>query len=62
MSIGPDDVNFACIPLSHSYAIGNVVLPLLWQGSRVALRQSFNPSQFVRDVADTGATGQRLGK
>ena len=56
MGIGPNDVSFACIPLSHSYAIGNVVMPLLWQGSRVALRQSFSPSQFVRDVANTGST------
>src|ERR1051325_606062 len=56
MGIGPDDVNFTCIPLSHSYALGNVVMPLLLQGSRVALRHSFNPSQFVPDVADTGAT------
>jgi long-chain acyl-CoA synthetase len=56
MGIGPRDVNFACLPLSHSYAIGNIVMPLLWQGSRVALRQSFSPSQFVADVADAGAT------
>jgi acyl-CoA synthetase (AMP-forming)/AMP-acid ligase II len=56
MGIKPTDINITCIPLSHSYAIGNVVMPLLWQGTRVALRQSFNPAQFMRDVADTGAT------
>jgi acyl-CoA synthetase (AMP-forming)/AMP-acid ligase II len=56
MGIQPTDVNFTCIPLSHSYAIGNVVMPLLWQGTRVALQQSFHPAQFVRDVADSGAT------
>jgi acyl-CoA synthetase (AMP-forming)/AMP-acid ligase II len=56
MSIEPDDINFVCVPLSHSYAIGNVVMPLVWQGSPIALRQSFNPAQFVRDVTDAGAT------
>jgi long-chain acyl-CoA synthetase len=56
MGIEPTDINFTCIPLSHAYAIGNVVVPLLWQGTRVALRQSFNPAQFVRDVANSGAT------
>jgi len=56
MGIEPNDVNFACVPLSHSYAIGNIVMPLVWQGSSIALRQSFNPAQFVRDVTDTGAT------
>ena len=43
MGIGSGDVNFTCIPLSHSYAFGNVIMPLLWQGTRVALRQSFSP-------------------
>ncbi|HEX7437581.1 MAG TPA: AMP-binding protein [Caldimonas sp.] len=42
--------------MSHSYAIGNLVLPLLWQGTRVALPQSFSPGQFAREVADSGAT------
>jgi acyl-CoA synthetase (AMP-forming)/AMP-acid ligase II len=56
MGIEPDDINFTCIPLSHSYAIGNVVMPLLLQGTRVALQPSFNPAQFVRDVADGGVT------
>ena len=56
MDIGTTDINIACIPLSHSYAIGNVVMPLLWQGTRVALRRSFHPTQFLRDVAESGAT------
>jgi acyl-CoA synthetase (AMP-forming)/AMP-acid ligase II len=56
MGIAPGDVNLACIPLSHSYAIGNLIMPLLWQGTGVALRPSFNPSHFVHDVAVTGAT------
>ena len=56
MAIRPDDVNLACIPLSHSYALGNVVMPLLLQGTTVALRPSFNPSQFVRDAEASAAT------
>jgi long-chain acyl-CoA synthetase len=56
MGIEPEDINLAYIPLSHSYAIGNVVMPLLWQGTGVALRQTFNPSQFAHDVSVTGAT------
>ena len=56
MGIGADDINLACIPLSHSYALGNIVMPLLLQGTGVALRQSFNPSQFMADVELAGAT------
>jgi len=56
MGITAADVNAACIPLSHSYALGNIVMPLLLQGTAVALRQSFNPSQFCADAAASGAT------
>jgi long-chain acyl-CoA synthetase len=56
MGIGPTDVNVACIPLSHSYALGNIVMPLVWQGSPVLLRRSFNPVHLLRDVEAVGAT------
>lgn len=49
MGIGRDDINLGCIPLSHSYAIGNLVMPLLLQGTVLALRPSFSPGQFVTD-------------
>ena len=56
MGIRATDVNFTCIPISHSYAIGNVVIPLIWQGTATVLRQSFNPAQFVQDVASSRST------
>ena len=56
MGIRPDDVNLGCIPLSHSYALGNIVMPLLLQGTGVALRQSFHPLQLIDDATLTGAT------
>lgn len=33
MGIRPDDVNFGLIPFGHSYGLGNVVLPLIAQGT-----------------------------
>jgi long-chain acyl-CoA synthetase len=56
MTIGPDDVNMAVIPLSHAYAIGNIVVPLVVQGTAAALRASFNPAQFFDDARVSGAT------
>ena len=56
MGIAASDINFACVPLSHAYAIGNIVMPLLLQGTGVALRQSFNPAQVMADVESAGAT------
>lgn len=56
MGITALDVNFTCIPLSHSYAFGNVVMPLLWQGTSVTLKHSFSPAQFMNDVAESRST------
>src|SRR4029450_6692432 len=35
MGIRPDDWQVGAIPVSHSYALGNIVAPLLLQGTRV---------------------------
>ena len=35
MDIRPDDLNLALIPFGHSYGLGNLVLPLLAQGTPV---------------------------
>lgn len=56
MAITGDDVNLCALPLSHAYAISNVVTPLIQFGTSVALRPSFSPSQFLRDVESSGAT------
>ena len=36
MGIRPADRNLAVIPLGHSYGLGNLVMPLLLQGTSVA--------------------------
>ncbi len=56
MGIGPTSVQLAAIPLSHSYALGNLVLPLLAQGARLVLRHGFIPPSFHRDVEACGVT------
>jgi acyl-CoA synthetase (AMP-forming)/AMP-acid ligase II len=56
MGIGPADVNLAVIPLSHSYGLGNLVMPLVLQGSPLALREAFVPERFTDDAARSGAT------
>ena len=33
MGIRPDDWQIGAIPVSHSYALGNIVAPLLLQGT-----------------------------
>ena len=56
MGIGTEDVNLGLIPVSHSYGLGNLVLPLLLQGTSLVLRTSFVPSLLHEDVETTGAT------
>jgi acyl-CoA synthetase (AMP-forming)/AMP-acid ligase II len=54
MGIRDDDVQLGTIPLSHAYGLGNLVLPVLWQGTRVALREGFVPQRLHEDVRACG--------
>jgi long-chain acyl-CoA synthetase len=55
MAIGADDVQIAAIPLSHSYGLGNLLLPLLMQGTACVLRESFVPQLLPADARRFGA-------
>jgi acyl-CoA synthetase (AMP-forming)/AMP-acid ligase II len=51
MDIRPTDCQMAAIPLSHAYGIGNLLLPLLVQGTAIVLRDTFVPQRFLADAA-----------
>ena len=51
----PSDVQMATIPVSHAYGLGNLILPLLLQGTRLVLRHSFVPQQLLSDAGRYGA-------
>lgn len=55
MGIRPDDIQLAVIPLSHAYAIGNLVMPLLVQGTAMVLREGFIPDRVISDAETFGA-------
>jgi acyl-CoA synthetase (AMP-forming)/AMP-acid ligase II len=55
MRIEPGDTQIAAIPLSHSYGLGVVVMPLLMQGTACVLRDSFVPHQLPADARQFGA-------
>jgi len=50
MGIGPDDANLAVIPLGYSYGLGNLVVPLMLQGSRVICLSSILPQAVASDA------------
>lgn len=56
MDIRPDDLNLAAIPLGHSYGLGNLVVPLLAQGTAVACAASPLPQALAQDCARWRAT------
>ena len=56
MGIGPDDVNFGAIPFGHSYGLGNLVMPLLVQGTTVAHSVEVLPAGLADGLARVGAT------
>jgi acyl-coenzyme A synthetase/AMP-(fatty) acid ligase len=51
MGIGPGDSNLAAIPLGYSYGLGNLVLPLVIQGSPVICASSPLPQAIASDAA-----------
>ena len=55
MDIRPDDVQIAAIPLSDSYGIGNLVMPLLLQGTAICLRDAFVPQRIPDDARQFNA-------
>jgi len=51
MGITPDDLNFAVIPLGHSYGLGNLVVPLLAQGTPLVCASAPLPHALATDIA-----------
>jgi acyl-CoA synthetase (AMP-forming)/AMP-acid ligase II len=55
MGIRPSDTQIAAIPVSHSYGLGNLMVPLLLQGTAFVLRESFVPHRLPADARRYGA-------
>jgi long-chain acyl-CoA synthetase len=55
MNIMPVDVQMATIPVSHAYGLGNLVMPLLLQGTPFVVRDSFIPLQLMTDARRSNA-------
>ena len=55
MDIRPGDCQVAAIPISHAYGLGNLVFPLLLQGTAIVLREAFVPQQLHADASRYGA-------
>lgn len=51
MGIKPADINLGCIPFGHSYGLGNLVLPLLLQGSAIVSGVSVLPHALAAGIA-----------
>jgi long-chain acyl-CoA synthetase len=47
MGVRAGDINLAAIPLGHSYGLGNLVLPLILQGTAVVCAPEYMPRQLL---------------
>ncbi|MBA3544708.1 MAG: acyl--CoA ligase [Chthoniobacterales bacterium] len=56
MGITEADLNFAVIPVSHSYGFSNLITPLLARGVPMALSRDRMPRAVLDDLARTEAT------
>jgi long-chain acyl-CoA synthetase len=55
MGIGADQIQVAAIPLSHAYGFGNLLVPLLLQGTAIVMREAFVPERLPGDARAVGA-------
>ena len=51
MKIRAHDINLAAIPLGHSYGLGNLVMPLILQGTAVVCAGEYLPRQLLEWLA-----------
>jgi acyl-coenzyme A synthetase/AMP-(fatty) acid ligase len=56
MGISPTDLNLAIIPFGHSYGLGNLVLPLVLQGTALACVGVPLPHAIAADIVRTRPT------
>ncbi|MBV9656627.1 MAG: acyl--CoA ligase [Verrucomicrobia bacterium] len=56
MDIGAGDVNLGAIPFGHSYGLGNLVLPLIAQGTPIVCSNEMLPAALAEEIARFGVT------
>jgi acyl-CoA synthetase (AMP-forming)/AMP-acid ligase II len=56
MGIKPRDLNYALIPLGHSYGLGNLTIPLLAQGVPLVCGSAALPQAIAQDFAQWNPT------
>jgi acyl-CoA synthetase (AMP-forming)/AMP-acid ligase II len=56
MGIGPTDLNLAIVPFGHSYGLGNLVIPLLQQGTACVCVSAPLPHAIAADLHRWRAT------
>jgi long-chain acyl-CoA synthetase len=56
MGISDGDLNFAVIPISHSYGFSNLLTPLIACGVPMVVSRDRTPRAVLADLASTGAT------
>jgi len=55
VGIQPSDTQLAVVPLSHSYGLGVVLMPLLLQGTAIVIRDAFVPPHLEADARQFNA-------
>jgi acyl-CoA synthetase (AMP-forming)/AMP-acid ligase II len=56
MGISSHDISAATVPMAHAYGMGNLLLPLILEGSPIAMRDRFVYAQWASDVTELGVT------
>jgi fatty-acyl-CoA synthase len=56
MQLNRDDIGYACMPLFHSNSLFVGLMPVMWVGGGMGIRERFTASGFVPDIKRYGST------
>ena len=54
--LGPDDRSYACLPMTHIFGLGTVLLASLQAGASLVMRSRFDPADVLDAIANHGVS------
>jgi acyl-CoA synthetase (AMP-forming)/AMP-acid ligase II len=54
--LGPQDRSYACLPMTHIFGLGSVLVASLQAGASLVMRRAFDPDLLLEDLQREGVT------
>jgi acyl-CoA synthetase (AMP-forming)/AMP-acid ligase II len=55
-ALGPDDLSYACLPMTHIFGLGTVLMASLYAGAALVMRSRFDPADVFDSLSRVGVS------